>query len=65
MKSLLAKFESKKMPFLQFQGLSTLNFGKFGTWEMGQIYKNENSEPVKVPKMTFFDHMSSPKFDFM
>ena len=39
MKSILAKFESKKLPYLQFQGLSTLNFGKFGTWEMGQIYK--------------------------
>ena len=37
-KSILAKFRSQKLPFLQFQRLSTLNFGTFGTWEMAQIY---------------------------
>ena len=30
-KPILAKCESQKLPFLQFQRLSTLNFGKFWT----------------------------------
>ena len=30
--------KSRKLPFLQFQRLSTLNFGKFRIWEMAQIY---------------------------
>ena len=30
-KSILAKIEYQKLPFLQFQRLSTLNFGIFGT----------------------------------
>ena len=42
MKSILAKFENQKMPMplLQFQGLPTMNFGKFGTREIAQSYQN-------------------------
>ena len=36
-KSILAELESQKLPFLQFQRPSNLNFSKFGTWEIAQI----------------------------
>ena len=39
----------------------TLNFefGKVETWKMAQIYSNQNSEHLKVPKMTFIDCLNS------
>ena len=37
-KSILAKFESQKSPLVQIHTLLTLNFGKFWTYEMAQIY---------------------------
>ena len=49
---------------LQFQRLTTLNFGKFGTWKMAQTYWNWNSKPLKVPKMTLFDLLNAPKIWF-
>ena len=47
--------------------LETLDFEFWYIWDqkMAQIYKNQNSEPLKLPKMTFFDHLDSPKFDLM
>ena len=41
LKSILAKFESQKLPFLQFQTLSTLNFGKFGKFRTAKSSKND------------------------
>ena len=41
-----------------------MNLGKFGICRMAEIYLNQNSEPFELPKMTFSDHLNSPKFDF-
>ena len=40
-------------------------FRKFGTWKMAQIYQIQDLEPPKLPIMTFFDRLNSPKFDFI
>ena len=33
--------------------------------EVAQIYLNLNSEPLKLPKMTFMDRLNLPKFYVM
>ena len=62
-KSSLAKFESQKLPFLQLQRLSTLNVGKFFDLRNGSNLQ-KLSEPLKVPKMTFFALIVALNFDF-
>ena len=42
-KSILAKFESQKLHFLQFKRLWTLKFGKFGIWKLLKCIENQNS----------------------
>ena len=54
----------QKCYFWQFYRIWTLNFGKFGTWKLLKFIKNQNSEPLKLPKMTFIDLLNSLKFEF-
>ena len=49
----------QKMSFMAI--LETLNF-KF--WRIWDLKVAQNSEPLKLPKMTFLDHLNSPKFDY-
>ena len=53
-KSILPKSQTTKLPFLQFQRLWTLNFGKFGPWKLLKFTKNQNSESLKLPKLHFW-----------
>ena len=64
-KSILAKFESQKLPFLQFQRLSTLDFGKFVTWKIAQIDQKSKFRVSKIAKNDIFAPFEfGPKFDF-
>ena len=49
---------SPKMSFLAI--LETLHI----LWILVNVLKNQNSEPQKLPKMTFLDPLNSPKVDF-
>ena len=44
----------QKWHFWQFQRLRTFNLGKFGTWKLLKLTKNQNSEPLKLPKWHFW-----------
>ena len=46
--------------------LEVLNFvySKFEPFFKTYFTKNQNSEPLKLPKMTFVDCLNSPKLDF-
>ena len=56
----------KNVIFGNFKDSELWIFGKFGTWTLLKFtYINQNSEPLKLPKMTFMDHLNSPKLDFM
>ena len=61
----LARIQTvQKRHFWQFYRLWTLNFGKFGTWKMLKFTKDQNSETLKLSKITFLDPLNSPKRDF-
>ena len=59
-KLILGKLESQKCYFYNFRHSEFW----YGNWKMAQIYQYPNSEPLKLPKMTFFDCLNLPKFDF-
>ena len=61
---ILVNSNGPKMSFLPILEVLNFDFSKFGTWKLLEITENQNSEPLKWPKMTFLDCLSSPKFDF-
>ena len=52
-----------KMSFLPISEVLNFDFSKFGTWKLLKFTKNQNSEPLKLAKITFLDCLNSPKFD--
>ena len=52
------------MSFLAFLDTVNLEFWYICEFKVAQIYQNQNSEPLKMPKMTFLDPWNSPKFDY-
>ena len=40
------------------------DFSKFEQLSRPKFTKIQNSESLKLPKMTFLDHLNAPKFDF-
>ena len=50
--------------FVKIWDVKIVISGKFEHWTIAKIYHNQNSEPLKLPKMTFFDGFNLPKFDF-
>ena len=63
MKSHLEEFkQSKNVNFDNFTG-SEFDFSKFEQLSSPKFTKIQNSESLKLPKMTFIDRLSSPKLD--
>ena len=58
----LANSNGPKMSFMAI--LEMLNFGKFGTWKLLKFIRNQNSQPLKLQKMTLLDCLNSPNFNF-
>ena len=61
---ILANSNGPKMSFMAILESWALNFGKFGTWKLLRLTKNQISEPLRFPKTSIFDHLNLPKFDF-
>ena len=64
-----------EIKFLQIRMVQKCYFGNFegsefwflvnlSNFQDPNLLKNQNSEPLKEPKMTFLDRLNSPKFDF-
>ena len=58
-KSNFGKFKRSNDVILAISGTQNFEF-----WKLLKFTKNQNWEPLKLSKMTFLDHLNSPKFDF-
>ena len=56
--------EIKKMLFLQILEVLNFDFSKLEQL-LSPKFTFQSSESLKLPKMTFLDHLISPKLDFM
>ena len=61
---ILVNSNGPKMSCLPILEVLNSDSSKFGTWKLLKFTKNQNSEPLKLSKLTFWDHLNSPKCDF-
>ena len=60
---ILANSNSPKLSFLAFlEALNLVNLGLESC--MHTVTKNQNSEPLKLAEITYWNRLNSPKFDF-
>ena len=59
----LANSNVPKMLFLAISEVLNFDFCKFEQLSSPKFNKIQISESLKLPKMTFLDHLNSPKFD--
>ena len=65
MKSNFAEIkQSKNVIFGQFGDSELWNLVNLELAKCWNLLKNQNCEPLKLPKLTFLDRINSPKFDF-
>ena len=62
---ILANSNSQKMSFWAIWKVLNFDFSKFEQHSSPKFTKIQNSESLKLPKVTFLHCLNSPKFDFM
>ena len=61
---ILVHLNGPKMSFLPIYEVLNFDFSTFEQLSSPNFSKNLSSEFLKLPKMTFLDHLNWPKFDF-
>ena len=61
---ILANSNGPKMLFLAIFGFLILILANLSNFQVPNLPKMKSSESLELPKMTFLDHLISPKFNF-